>query len=373
MCFILKDVLNETLLSLTFFLYHLQFSWAFQTQLFPLLHNNRQYLSLQCQLLGMNCAKPTDFTFSFKGFSRRGGDTDVHCHGWGLLFYEGKGIRCFHDPEPCSSSPIADFVSNHPLRTYNMISHIRYATVGEVALENVHPFHREMWGIQWSFAHNGDVPMFKLNPGEELPFLGQMKGENIYNPVGDTDSEKIFCAILNAIKAKFKSLPSMPILYDYLKKLLNEIVIYDNEGTILNFILGCGEHISFAYSWPGSRPGSNVWNGLHYVVREPPFQQAGLTDCDYEIDFAKFAGDGDRVAVIATKPLTLNEPWVEFDRGQLILFDQGKPHLAPVDCFDVEKAGHGLRSDCIQPAKILEEDRRRFEFSKRSIFSGAGI
>lgn len=36
-----------------------------------------------CQLMGMNCAALTDFTFSFRGFARRGGDTDVHSHGWG--------------------------------------------------------------------------------------------------------------------------------------------------------------------------------------------------------------------------------------------------------------------------------------------------
>eukprot|EP00985_Skeletonema_marinoi_P026423 scaffold20459_cov145-Skeletonema_marinoi.AAC.3 len=41
-----------------------------------------------CQLMGMNCAALTDFTFSFRGFARRGGDTDVHSHGWGLCFYD---------------------------------------------------------------------------------------------------------------------------------------------------------------------------------------------------------------------------------------------------------------------------------------------
>ena len=282
------------------------------------------FFALQCQLLGMNCAKPTDFSFSFRGFSLRGGCTDIHCHGWGLLFYQGRGVRCFHDPDPCSESPIAEFVKNHPLRTHNMIAHIRYATVGKVALENVHPFSREMWGIQWSFAHNGDVPLFK---GDELPCIGDCEGEQVYNPVGDTDSEKMFCCILNALKAKFKTLPSLPMLHSYLKELLNEIVSVDEEGTILNFIMGCGEHTSFAYSWPGKRPGSSVWNGLHYIVREPPFQQAALVDCDYKVDFAELADDGDRVAVIATKPLTLNENWVEFERNQLILFDEGQFYL----------------------------------------------
>ena len=31
-----------------------------------------------CQLLGMNCAEPTDVTFSFTGFAARGGVTDHH-------------------------------------------------------------------------------------------------------------------------------------------------------------------------------------------------------------------------------------------------------------------------------------------------------
>jgi len=97
----------------------------------------------------MNCATPTDFTFSFTGFARRGGDTDKHSDGWGLAFYEGRGIRAFHDRMPAASSPIAEFLSKFPIKTLNMMSHIRYATSGEVCLENVHPFKREMWGIHW--------------------------------------------------------------------------------------------------------------------------------------------------------------------------------------------------------------------------------
>jgi len=113
-----------------------------------------------CQLLGMNCATPTDFTFSLKGFTLRGGKTDKHSDGWGLAFYEGRGVRLFHDPLPAAESRLVQFLQSYPIQTLNMISHIRYATEGVVALENVHPFTREMWGIQWCFAHNGDVPIY---------------------------------------------------------------------------------------------------------------------------------------------------------------------------------------------------------------------
>jgi predicted glutamine amidotransferase len=73
-----------------------------------------------CQLLGMNCATPTDFTFSLTGFCKRGGETDVHSHGWGMAVYEGNegAIRSFHDTLPACSSPIAALVQKHPMKSH---------------------------------------------------------------------------------------------------------------------------------------------------------------------------------------------------------------------------------------------------------------
>jgi hypothetical protein len=72
-----------------------------------------------CQLLGMNCATPTDFSFSLKGFVKRGGDTDIHSHGWGMCVYQGKkgAIRCFHDTLPACISPIAELVQKYPMQS----------------------------------------------------------------------------------------------------------------------------------------------------------------------------------------------------------------------------------------------------------------
>ena len=44
-----------------------------------------------CQLLGMNCATPTDVTFSFTGFAARGGGTDHHGDGFGIAFFDVFG------------------------------------------------------------------------------------------------------------------------------------------------------------------------------------------------------------------------------------------------------------------------------------------
>mmetsp|Transcript_8196 Transcript_8196/g.12585 ORF Transcript_8196/g.12585 Transcript_8196/m.12585 type:complete len:366 (-) Transcript_8196:164-1261(-) len=324
---------------------------------------------LFCQLLGMNCATPTDFGFSFQGFCRRGGETDVHDSGWGLAFYNGQGIRQFHDTEAAASSEIASFLGKMSIRTLNMLAHIRYATHGEVNLANVHPFSREMWGINWVFCHNGDVPMMK---SKELPWIGEVVSEKSFFPVGDTDSEALFCCILNALKAKFETLPSLPILHCTLQELLQEVIEDSPSETILNCLISCGPHVLWVYSWPGSRPGSKVWNGLHYTVREHPFRKCRLKDLDYEIDFSEVTNRDDRVAVIATQPLTEDEEWIEVEKGELILFDEGLPHRTPAACVDVELQGHGLKSNMMETLP-LEEDMRRYRFKTSFFNEGAGI
>ena len=89
-----------------------------------------------CQLLGMNCNTPTDIVFSFTGFATRGGLTDHHSDGWGIAFFEGLGLRHFVDPQPACDSPVADLIRRYPIRSRNVIAHIRKATQGAVALEN---------------------------------------------------------------------------------------------------------------------------------------------------------------------------------------------------------------------------------------------
>jgi hypothetical protein len=45
----------------------------------------RPTMALPCQLLGMNCATPTEFALSWPDFCQRGGGTDIHADGWGLV------------------------------------------------------------------------------------------------------------------------------------------------------------------------------------------------------------------------------------------------------------------------------------------------
>jgi hypothetical protein len=109
----------------------------------PAAQPRNNQVSLFCQLLGMNCAAPTDFGLSWPDFCQRGGATDVHADGWGLVYYANNGLRQFHDVEAASTSPLAHFLGQQNIQASNVLAHIRYATSGQVDLANVHPFCRE--------------------------------------------------------------------------------------------------------------------------------------------------------------------------------------------------------------------------------------
>ena len=48
-------------------------------------------------------------------------------------------------------------------------------------------------------------------------------------------------------------------------------------------------------------------------------------DEDYSVDFSQLTTPADRVAVIATVPLTDNEAWTTMRPGELLLFRDGAP------------------------------------------------
>jgi len=254
-----------------------------------------------CELLGMNCNVATDICFSFQGFSARGGKTGHHQDGWGIAFFEGAGCRLFVDDKPSVTSPVAAFVKNYPIRSKHVIAHIRKASQGAVALENCHPFRRSLWGRYWVFAHNGDVA------GLDIQAAGY------YQPVGQTDSEKAFCVILNVLRRAFPDAKPAP---ERLFKTLGCITQEIARHGIFNYLLSDGESF-FAHC--ASKP--------CYIVRQAPFSKAHLIDEDLSIDFKSLTEPSDRVAVIATTPLTDNEPWTWMSPGELIAFRDGLPRI----------------------------------------------
>ena len=251
-----------------------------------------------CQLLGMNANTPTDVMFSFAGLATR---AEEHKDGFGIAFFEDRGLRHFIDREGARHSPVAEMVKRYPIRSDNVIAHIRKATVGPVALQNCHPFVRELWGRYWVFAHNGDLKNF-------APRL-----HGAFRPVGETDSELAFCWLMQELAKAHASVPSIEELTHTLRELLPRPAAH---GTF-NVLLSNGQAL-----W------AHGSTQLYSLQRRHPFGAAQLADEDLSVDFAALTTPQDRVALVATQPLTSGEDWQAFAPGELRVFCGGAVHLA---------------------------------------------
>ncbi|MCB1779981.1 MAG: class II glutamine amidotransferase [Candidatus Competibacteraceae bacterium] len=255
-----------------------------------------------CELLGMSANVPTDICFSFTGLMQRGGRTGPHRDGWGIAFYEGRGCRTFHDPNPSAESEIARLVQRYAIKSLIVVSHIRRANRGRVCLENTHPFSRELWGRHWVFAHNGQLQGIKRLP------LG------LYQPIGTTDSEYAFCWLLGRIRQTFPEPPRRPAtLWRTIRALSREI----NERGVFNFLLSDARYL---YAHYGTQ--------LSWLTRQAPFGKARLSDADMNVDFQQETTPDDVVTVVATRPLTDNESWTVMPPGTLTIFGAGQPVAA---------------------------------------------
>jgi predicted glutamine amidotransferase len=250
-----------------------------------------------CELLGMSANAPTDICFSFAGLMHRGGRTGPHGDGWGVVFYEDRGCRSFHDTNPSARSEIAQFIRGYSIKSRSVICHIRRANRGRVTLENTHPFVRELWGRNWTFAHNGQLRGIKKWP---LTW---------YHPVGTTDSEHAFCWLLDQLRDRWPKMPSLPVLRAAIAALSKQIA----EHGVWNMLLSDGRLL---YCFRSTH--------LAVLTRRAPFGKATLVDEDLTVDFAQEASLSDVVTIVATRPLTRDEAWSQIAKGCLAVFRDGE-------------------------------------------------
>lgn len=250
-----------------------------------------------CELLGMNANVPTDIRFSFSGLVHRGGRTGPHRDGWGIAFYEDRGCRVFHDPEPSATSPLARLVRDLPIKSRVVIAHVRRANRGRVAVENTHPFTRELWGRTWCFAHNG-----QLRGVKKLPL-------KTFRPVGTTDSEHAFCWILDCLRESFAARPARAEVDRAIAVAFARL----RELGVFTALLSEGASLYVSCS-------KNLWS----LTRRAPFGQAHLIDEDLEVDFAAETTERDVVTILATRPLTQNETWTALAKGSTSIFRSGE-------------------------------------------------
>lgn len=193
------------------------------------------------------------------------------------------------------------------------LAHIRAATVGDVRVENVHPFQHG----PWAFAHNGTL----TGHARLAPILASELHES---PQGSTDSELIFQWLLGRMP-EFGLDPDSPAedphaLGRLLEAAVLDLVRYsidEAEPPKLNLLLSDGVNLA------ASRWG----NSLFWTVRErlPDCAVCGTNHCPE-------ADESYRAVVIASEPISA-ETWVEVQEGSIIVVGPGAI-LTTVDLLD---------------------------------------
>ena len=262
-----------------------------------------------CELLAMTSRRPTRLTFSLETLAAHGGRAGRYRDGWGAAFYHDNDVALFREPAAAGDSPLVRFLEAHGPSTTLAISHIRHATCGAVTLSNTQPFARELAGRVQVFAHNGDLP--GIERSGNLAF-------DRYRPVGTTDSEHAFCALLERIRGLWDATSPPPPLEERLS-LISEFAADLRKLGPANFLYADGDAL-FAHGHRRIQPatGDVMPPGLFLLSRR-------CVDADESVigSGVSVAPGFQEVLLIASVPLT-EENWRPFAEGDLVAVSGGQ-------------------------------------------------
>ena len=260
-----------------------------------------------CELFAMSARFPTTVRLSLDVLARHGGGSGPHRDGWGIAFTQERDALVIREPGAANDSSCLAFLQRQEIRSPLVIAHIRRATQGERLLRNTQPFTRELGGRVHLFAHNG---MF---PGIERD---ERFAARRFRPVGDTDSEHAFCALLERMAPAWAA--GVPSLESRLA-LVTAFAAALRELGPANFLYSDGDAL-FAHGHRRmSATGEIRPPGLHLLCRS----------CNASGDCAALTGvtigpdESQQVALLASVPLS-DEPWQPLGDGEIVVLRDGR-------------------------------------------------
>ncbi len=257
----------------------------------------------------MSSRLPATINYSLEEFARHGGGTGPHSDGWGIAYYEERDARVIRDVDAAATSPLVRCVAERGLRSRTVISHIRHATQGAIAVRNTQPFAREVGGRIHLFAHNGDLQNIYSAPAIEL---------GVDRPIGETDSELAFCGLLARVRPLWNDGCEAPSLEQRIE------VVSGFARTLRPF--GPANFIYF----DGDALFLHGHRRKHDNEEEP--RPPGLTllcrSCtvdgsEFRAEGLAIAGGNQHVILAASVPLT-DEAWQPFAEGEIVVAREGE-------------------------------------------------
>ena len=195
-----------------------------------------------CELFAVNSknkVKINDFLKEFYSHSVN------HPHGWGLAIMDGKEISIEKEPMEASKSSYLKERLKRNIEVKNAFAHIRYATIGNIDVNNCHPYsYKDNTGRKWTLIHNGTIFHYE-------PLNMYVKKQE-----GDTDSERILLYIIDEInKATLKKNNILSKKERF--NVINSIVLKMAKENKLNLII-YDEELMYVHT--------NYANSLYYKV-----------------------------------------------------------------------------------------------------------
>ena len=253
-----------------------------------------------CRLFGAVASAPVDLSFELlRSDNSVLRQSERHDSGWGSAYYRDgmPEIRRFAQAAHADES----FTEITGGRARLVMVHVRRATIGDLKLENTHPFDRG----PYTYCHNGTI----LKAQTLVPLADR-------EPLGDTDSERFFNLLMTGFDSS-----------DVIGSLRRTVVTVAERCrfSALNFLFCDGRQL-YAYRLGLYR--------LFWLVRDLDLDAD--TKTHYHVHMER--PHAEHVALISSEKLDDQRPWIEFGQDELLVGDPADPDHPRIERLLGERA-----------------------------------
>jgi transglutaminase-like putative cysteine protease/predicted glutamine amidotransferase len=268
--------------------------------------------------------------------------------GWGLGYYP-KGepsAAILKEPTPPQSSIRSQLaLAWEQVASSMFVLHIRHATWGALSDANTQPFGRTWGRRDWVLAHAGSLDRKPV----EVP--------GPFEPVGSTDTETLFCGLLNRfVERGWRNLGQVD-----LGVLLGWFAEYNEVGS-LSLCLTDGRDLLVH----ADRRGVPLWLG----TLAPPYDKIAFGDRDLDVDLTRRGAKSRKGAIVCTEQLAPRGAdaeralaWRQLEPGRVLIIREGA-------VIDERSTGGALEplKPRLRPART---ESRTFDVVHRTVYQYA--
>ncbi|MGE0547755.1 MAG: class II glutamine amidotransferase [Kofleriaceae bacterium] len=268
--------------------------------------------------------------------------------GWGLGYYPAgePSAAILKEPAPPQASIRSQLaLAWEQVASSLFVLHIRHATWGALSDANTQPFSRTWGRRDWLIGHAASLD----RKPAEVP--------GPFEPVGSTDTEQIFCALLNRFCERgWRSLADVDL------DVLSEWLLAMDDAGGMTMCLTDGRDL-LAYA---DRSGDPLWLGM----LSPPYERIAIGDNDLDIDLTRRGAKSRKGVIVCSDQLeprdgdaTTALSWRQLPAGHLIVVRQG--------AVLVERAASGTIEPPRQPTRPARAEPKVFDVVHRTVYKYA--